>query len=44
MLNSVFMAKKGEVSEGWNQLRNKMIYDLYKLPPIIRIVKGRRIR
>jgi len=39
VLNGLFIAKKEEVSEGWNQLRNKKIYDLYNLLCNLRIVK-----
>jgi hypothetical protein len=39
LLNSVFMAEKEEVSEGWSQLPNKKFYVLYNLPCTIRTVK-----
>jgi hypothetical protein len=43
-LRRIFGSKRDEVTEGWRQLHNEELRDLYFLPRIIRTIKFGRIR
>jgi hypothetical protein len=40
----MFRSKRDEVTEGWTDLQNEELRDLYSLPSIIRIMKLVRMR
>ena len=44
VLRRVFGLKRDEVTEGWRELHNEELSDLYSLPNIVQVVKSRRMR
>jgi hypothetical protein len=40
----MFALKRDEVMEGWRELHNEELRDLYSSPSIIRMIKLRRVR
>jgi hypothetical protein len=44
VLRRVFGPKRDEVKREWRKLHNEVLYDLYSLPDIVRVVKSRRMR
>ena len=42
MLRRIFVPGKGEVTGKWRKLHNEELNDLYCLPDIIRVIKGKR--
>jgi hypothetical protein len=44
MLRRIFELKRYEVTEGWRNLHNEKVHNLYSSPSIIRIIKSRRMR
>ena len=43
MLREIFGPKKDEVRRNWRILQNEELNFLYSAPPIIRVIKSRRI-
>jgi hypothetical protein len=44
VLRRIFELKRDGVTEGWRELHNEELHDLYCSPSIIRIIKSRRMR
>jgi hypothetical protein len=44
VLRRIFELKRDEVMEGWRNLHNEELPDLYSSPRIIRIIRSRRMR
>jgi hypothetical protein len=44
MLRRIFEPKRGEAARGWRKVCNEELYNLYRSPAIIRVLKSRRTR
>jgi hypothetical protein len=44
VLRRIFGPKRDEVAGEWRKLHNAELHDLYSSPPIVRIIKYRRMR
>jgi hypothetical protein len=44
VLRGIFGPKRDKMIEGWRELRNEELHNLYSLPNIITVIKSRRIR
>jgi hypothetical protein len=44
VLRRIFGPKRDEVTGEWRKLNNEELHDLYSLPSVIRMIKGRSMR
>jgi hypothetical protein len=44
VLRGVFGSKRDEVTGEWRKLHNEELNDLYSSPPVVRVMKSRRMR
>jgi hypothetical protein len=44
VLSRIFGPTRDEVAEGWRELHNEELHNLYSSPKIIRMIKPRRMR